>query len=106
MNALQKWATEGGDGRGSGRISGLAKHLGISQPAVTKIIQKGSHENMTYARSIMEYTQLPAEELFPFWVDIFKYSDELKAMEKERRKNDIQSRINKLNSELESLNEH
>lgn len=106
MNALQKWAIEGADGRGSGRISGLAKHLGISQPAVTKIIQKGSHENMTYAKSIMEYTQLPAEELFPFWVDIFKYSEELKVIEKEKKKNDIQSRIGELKSELELLNEN
>lgn len=107
MSALRKWVFEKDDGtfssRGTKRMSNLAEFLGITQPALTKIIQNGTYQNTKYSRKIMEFTKIPASELFPFWVDIFDYSKVVQDGRFEAKKKEIQEKMKLLQDELDIL---
>lgn len=107
MNALRKWAFEKSDGsmgkKGFGRLTELAEYLGVSQPAVTKMIQNGTFQYRRYARKIMEFTKIPAKELFPFWVEVFEYSDTVQDDELMKKREEIKQRMALLQDELVAL---
>lgn len=107
MNALRKWVFEKYDGsmgkKGFGRLTELAEYLGVSQPAVTKMIQNGTFQDRRYARKIMEFTKIPAKELFPFWVEVFEYSDTVQDDELMKKREEIKQRMALLQDELVAL---
>lgn len=107
MNALRKWVFEKSDGsmgkKGVGRLTELAEYLGVSQPAVTKMIQNGTFQDRRYARKIMEFTKIPAKELFPFWVEVFEYSDTVQDDELMKKREEIKQRMALLQDELVAL---
>ena len=107
MNALKKWVFEKEDGtmtsRGTKKMSGLADYLGVTQPCVTKMIQNGTYQDRKYARKIMEFTKIPAHELFPFWVDIFGYSEDVQNESLQVKRKQIQERMKLLQDELDVL---
>lgn len=107
MNALRKWVFEKSDGsmgkKGFGRLTELAEYLGLSQPAVTKMIQNGTFQDRRYARKIMEFTKIPAKELFPFWVEVFEYSDTVQDDELMKKREEIKQRMALLQDELVAL---
>lgn len=107
MNALKKWVFEKEDGtmtgRGTKKMSGLADYLGVTQPCVTKMIQNGTYQDRKYARKIMEFTKIPAHELFPFWVEIFDYSKEVQDESLLIKRKEIQERMKLLQNELDVL---
>jgi transcriptional regulator with XRE-family HTH domain len=107
MNALRKWVFEKSDGsmgkKGFGRLTELAEYLGVSQPAVTKMIQNGTFQDRRYARKIMEFTKIPAKELFPFWVEVFEYSDTVQDDELMKKREEIKQRMALLQDELVAL---
>lgn len=103
MSALRDWAFDGDDKRGTGRITALAKYLDVTQAAVTKMIQSGSYQDRKHARKIMEFTRIPAKELFPFWVDIFEYSNDVQNEALMKKRKEIQERMKALQDELDVL---
>lgn len=73
--ALKEWAKEDikpHQKRGNGRISALARHLGISQPAVTKIINDGLGIRFEYVQKIIDFTGIEAKDLLPEYYEFFK----------------------------------
>lgn len=107
MSALRNWIFQKEDGtlsgRGTKRMSQLADYLGVTQPCVTKMIQNGTYQDRKYARKIMEFTRIPANELFPFWVDIFEYSQDVQDDSFVQKKKDIQARMKALQDEMDIL---
>jgi len=105
MNALIEWAFKKEDGsttkRGTGNITKLAKHLGMSQPAATKLIQREGQYNIKYAEDIMVFTGIPAEELFPAWFQIIEVSEAMKKNQKDQRNIRRKKEIEKLEKEME-----
>lgn len=74
--ALRDWANDnvyknGKHSKGLGRVTELAKHLGISQPAVTKIIDGTVRIKFEYIESILEFTGIKAKDLLPEYYDLF-----------------------------------
>lgn len=96
--ALKKWLNEE-----AGRTTQLAKYLGVSQPAVTKMIQAGNWQDRRYARKIMEFTRIPAKDLFPFWVDIFEYSKDVQDEKFMEKKKDLEAKMKALKSQMDIL---
>lgn len=62
-----------------GRISELARHLGVSQPAVTKMIDGSVDIRFKYIKPIIQLTGLRAKDLIPEYYELF--IDELKGIE-------------------------
>lgn len=69
--ALRDWADGGRSGRGSGKISALAKHLGLSQPAVSKMIDGSVSIRFEYIKPIIEFTNIKAKDLLPDYYVLF-----------------------------------
>lgn len=72
--ALREWARENirpHQKRGNGRITALAKHLGISQPALTKIIDGKIRIKFEYIEGILEFTGIKAKDLIPEYYELF-----------------------------------
>jgi predicted transcriptional regulator len=70
--ALRKWATDGANGRGSGRITALAKHIGVAQPAVTKMIDGSVRIKFEYIQGILDFTGIKAKDLLPEYYNLFE----------------------------------
>lgn len=83
--ALKEWVTENSNGRGNGRVSALAKHLGLSQPAVTKIIDGSSQIQFKHIAEIIKFTGISARNLLPEYYLFFK--DSFKSDEEKLEKN-------------------
>jgi hypothetical protein len=86
--ALREWAKEDikpHQKRGNGRISALARHLGISQPAVTKIIDGSSLIKLKYVNGIIEFTGISAKDLLPEYYELF--SEDFKGIEYKLKSN-------------------
>lgn len=69
--ALKKWVHEN---RASKK---LADHLDVSQPAIHHMMGGKNSVSIKHAKKIIDFTGLTAQELFPEWADVFKYSDDL-----------------------------
>jgi transcriptional regulator with XRE-family HTH domain len=73
--ALREWARERikpHHKRGCGRISALAEHLDLSQPAVSKMIDGSSVIKFKYIQKIIDFTGISAEELLPEYYSLFE----------------------------------
>ena len=107
MNKLQEWTLMNNKGkfsrRGSNRVTELAVHLGITQPAVTKIINGGESIRYKYAKQIMEFTGLSAVELFPEWAEIFGFSEIQQTQINKMQKQELAKLKNKLQKIIDSI---
>lgn len=108
--ALKKWATEDikpHQKRGNGRVSALARHLGLSQSAVTKMIDGSSQIQLKYIPEIISFTGISARHLLPeyyaFFKDSFK-SDEAKLeTDLSFKKKKFLEGLGRIKSEIEKL---
>lgn len=70
--SLREWVDENKNGRGSGRISALARRLNITQPAVSKIIDGSVDIQFKYLAEIIKFTGIKAKDLIPEYYELFK----------------------------------
>ena len=107
MNKLQEWVMQRDDSKfsakGSGRITKLAMHLGITQPAMSKILLDGGAIRHKHARKIMEFTGLSAVELFPEWAEIFGFSEIQQTKINEAQRQELADLKNKLQKIIDSI---
>lgn len=102
--ALREWARDGANGRGSGKISKLAFHIGVTQPALSKMIDGSIRIKFDYIEDIMEFTGIPARELLPEYYDLFKKSLRMEIEEIfNQRKREITSVFMEMQKDIEKL---
>lgn len=100
MNKLQEWLAHDKNGkfslRGSGRLTELAKHLELTQPAVTKIVNSGNPINYKYAKQLIEFTGISAFDLFPEWAELFEFSQNQQCEINQQQKEELMQLKSKL----------
>lgn len=57
-----------------GRITYLSHHLGLTQPAISKMIVSENPLRLKYAKKLIMLTGLSADLLYPFHHELFKWS--------------------------------
>ena len=88
----------------SGKITQLAAHLGLSQPAVSKMIYKDAPISMKHAKGIMEFTGIGAKDLFPYHYELLKESFEIEMKNTiESKKSEILSLLDKIKSDVDKI---
>lgn len=111
--ALRIWADDnpyntGRASKGLGRTTGLANHLGLTQPAVTKMINGDIDIKSKYVKKIVEYTGIPIKDLLPEYHELFKDCFELELVlldgKIKEKKDFIKNEIGKTIAILENLN--
>lgn len=105
--ALHEWAKEDirpHQKRGNGRITALAKHLGVSQPAVTKMIDGSSNIKFKYIKQIMEFTGISAKDIFPEHYELLKESIQME-MENavNQKKKDLLVILSKVSNDIKRI---
>lgn len=70
--ALKEWVNADTSVKQNGRVSGLARHLKLSQPAVTKIINDASGIRFEHIQGIIDYTGISAKDLLPEYYALFE----------------------------------
>lgn len=88
--ALKKWVYEN---RASKK---LADHLGVSQPAIHNMMCGKNIISIKHAKKIIDFTGLTAQELFPEWADVFKYSDDLMKELVDQKIHELELKLNEL----------
>lgn len=109
MSKLKDWVYDksiesGRRGGGNGRCSDLANYLGVTQPAVTRMINNSVQIQNKYAIKIMEFTGLSAEDIFPEWAEIFKVSKDIQVEINMAQKKEMDELKAKLQDIIDSIN--
>lgn len=102
--ALAEWAFLDTPMRGNGKVSGLAAHLGVTQPAVTKMIYKDAPILVKHLKGIMEFTGISAKDLIPEHYELLKQSFELEMKNAiDNKKNEILDLLDQIKSDVDKI---